>query len=416
MNKTLSLLFRLSLIESFSPWLLILFYTTGINLIWSVNIIFILMTLSLMKFLGFRFRITLFSGFFLAFIVLSFPKFLLFFDQGIGFDIKHAFSYFSGLLIPFLALSYSDKFNASSKLFVYRILESYARKFTIISFLAIFIYSILYFGGRVDYFGLGANLHYSYPFLLVSFKRSAPICFLFFVIISGKRASLLNFLAQTVVYFIGKLRSNPLLPIVFLSSLSLLLAYLLKSTDLLNRFNNLLSGELDFSDSHMLYVSFGGRFEELQGIYNYFINHPYQIFFGSPPGASYVWEITQGEYYLSAKNYSHVTIIGLVFRYGIIYAVCLYGIFSRMLIKYWKPKDPLYLVFVGIMTSSFFGANLIADPTSWLFIGLLISLRRGDELPVSSVRSHPSVSPPRILRRMAHYASTLAKHSDQLHA
>ena len=376
MINTLSLLFNLSLAESFSPWLLIIFYITGIDLLWGVNIIFLGMTGLLLYDLGPSIRLYWFSRFFLFFLIISFLKFFFFFDQETPFEFKHLLSYFFGLIVPFLALSYTNKYNSKNRSYVYSILTRYSCRFTLISSLAIITYSIFYFTGRISYFGLGANWHYAYPFLLTSLKGSTSVWFFFIVIISGKRASILNYLTQTFAYYISLLRSKPIVPAVFLSLFILLISYLLQNTPLLDRFRLFFDNGSSLVDHRVLISALGGRYEELQGIYQYLMTHPFQVFFGSPPGASYFWEVNQGQYYLATKNYAHVTIFGYIFRYGIVFAFYLYGIFLRILIKCWDPHNPLYIVFIGIFSSSFFGANLIVDPISWVFIGLLISLQR----------------------------------------
>lgn len=380
MNKILYWLFNIALVDAIAAWLLVIFYLTGIDLIWSVNFAFIAMTVLLLFSVGMQIRLSWFSGYFLFFLVLGVAKFVIFVDSDIGFEVQHVFTYFFGLLMPFLALSFSLRFSSKDKLTVYAVLQCYARRYAIISVSAIIIYSLFYFSGMISYFGLGANLHYIYPFFLATHKGSSVILFILIVLISGKRAVLLNYLSQTIVYYFSELRSRPILAIAMLTSLGVGLTIVLNYTSLLDRFSWFLNNEIDFSDAYLMYVSFGGRFEELQGIYEYFMIHPNQLIFGSPPGAFYIWEITEGaEYYAATKNYSHISIFGLIFRYGILFGIGLYGIFTFMIKKYLAPKDPLYLVFLGIVTSSLFGANLIVDPTSWLFVGLLIGLRRGEK-------------------------------------
>ena len=73
-------------------------------------------------------------------------------------------------------------------------------------------------------------------------------------------------------------------------------------------------------------------------------------------------------------NYSHINFLGYYFRYGLVFSLIIYITFVIMIIKYWKPTNALFLIFIGIFIGSFFGAGLIIDPTSWLFIGLMLSL------------------------------------------
>lgn len=380
-NKFLHWLFGIAPVDALAAWLLIIMYLTNIDLVWSVNFSFIAMTVLLAFSISIRFRISWFSGFFLFFLVVAVAKAGIFAYSDVGFEVQHLFTYLFGLVMPFLALSFTAGFCADDESTVQAVLQRYVRRYAVIAFSAIVVYSLFYFSGVISYFGLGVNLHYIYPFLLASYKGSSALLFVSLILISGKRAVLINYLAQTAVYYLAELRSRPTLALTMLAALAVGLTMVANYTPLLDRFVWFLRGEIDFSDAHLMYVSFAGRFEELQGIYEYFVKYPYQILFGGPPGAFYIWEVTEGsEYYEATKNYSHVSVFGFVFRYGLVYAVGLYGIFIWMLIKYWAPKDPLYLVFVGVLTSSAFGANLIVDPTSWLFVGLLISLRRRDRV------------------------------------
>jgi len=401
MNRILCWLFRIALIDALAAWLLIIFYLTGIDLVWSVNIAFIAMTVLLVLTFRIQIRVSWFSGFYLFLLIVAVAKAVLSIYLDDGIEVQHIITYFFGLVMPFLALSFTARFSANDRLNVQAVLWLYSHRYTMIAFSAILVYSFLYFSGIVSYFGLGVNLHYVYPFLLSSGKGSTAILFFLIILISGKRAVLINYLMQTVVHYFSVLRSRPIIDVGMLASLIVGLISAANYTDLLYRFTWFFNGEIDFSDAHYMYVSFGGRFEELQGIFEYFAKNPYQLIFGSPPGSFYIWEITEGsEYYAATKNYSHISLAGLIFRYGIVYGFGLYSIFSWMLVKYWSPKDPLYLVFVGIVTSSLFGANLIVDPTSWLFIGLLISLRRGDKYASvgASVSRQLRNGPPKIIR------------------
>jgi hypothetical protein len=384
-NKFLCGLFRIALIDALAAWLLIIFYLTGVDMIWSVNYGFIAMTILLAFQAGIAIRISWFSAFFLFFLVVAIAKLVVFIYSDIDFEAQHMLTYMFGLLMPFLALSFTAKFCAKDKLIVDAVLQRFVSRYAVIAFSAIAAYSFFYFSDVISYFGLGVNLHYIYPFLLSSYKGSSAIWCLFFILISGKRAVLVNYLVQTTVHYLSGLRSRPFLALGMLSLLVFGLVIVANYTGLLDRFTWFLQSEIDISDTHLMYVSFGGRYEELQGIYAYFMKNPYQLIFGAPPGAFYIWEVTEAsEYYAATKNYSHISIFGLIFRYGILFGLGLYGIFAWMLVKYWAPKEPLFLVFVGIVASSLFGANLIVDPTSWLFVGLLISLRRGAKSTLGS--------------------------------
>ena len=158
-----------------------------------------------------------------------------------------------------------------------------------------------------------------------------------------------------------------------MGAIVLLSNYLITHTELLNRLTMFL--EKDITNPDDLAILLSGRFEEFLGVYEYFNEHPSHIFLGAPPGSFYHWVMPLSDYE-ATKNYSHLTPLGYLFRYGLLFCVLIYGCFIHALIKFRSSRDPFYLVFVGIFTSSFFGANLIIDPLSWIFIGLLYRLNK----------------------------------------
>jgi hypothetical protein len=368
--KYLSYFLSLALLEPFAAWLLLYFYITGIDLVWSINIIFIFMCFILLIYSLHFFKLNRINLFFLLIFIISFVKLLIYIFSNVEFEFKHIISYAYGIIMPFLTLNFTSTFITSDREKVFFLLEKFSEYYIIVAFTALVTYSILYFAEVISYFGLGINLHYVYPFFLASQKIWMPGLFLFIILISGKRSVLINFIIQTLVYLFSNLYKKPFFSIIMISGLFLSLLLIYQNTELLERFNWFFNGNLDFEDSYAVYASFSGRYEEILGILKYFRDHPLQIFFGSPPGAYYLYDT---ESYVVSKNYSHITFAGFVFRYGVICAITIYLIFLWIILKRWSPKSPLYLVFIGILSSSFFGANLIIDPISWLFIGLLLN-------------------------------------------
>ena len=115
------------------------------------------------------------------------------------------------------------------------------------------------------------------------------------------------------------------------------------------------------------------------GVYTYFSQFPERLFFGAPPGDYYTWSIKVTNY-AELKNYAHLTFVAHLFRYGAVITLLIYGGFAYLLVRYFSPRDPLFLCLAGIVSSSFFGANLLSDPTAWLLIGLLINKNAVEKL------------------------------------
>lgn len=362
---------NLSLLDAISVWLLIFFYLTGIDLLFLVNINFMIIFAILITYGFCVIKPSYLSGVFFVFLIGALVKGLAFLPDGYGFSIVHCFSYFLGLCIPYFALNFASSFSALDRAELIHYLRLYAVKYAMISFSGIIVYFYFYCTGKIEYFGMGSNLHYIFPFLINKNLLGSTFLFFSIILISGKRAVLMNFIGQCAVIYAPFIRKRPFLLLFALSILVIIVRYLVSETELLNRMT--LFFEKDLMSLDDLAIVLSGRFEELLGIFNYFSDHPNQILFGSPPGAFFQWIVPLSDYE-ATKNYSHITPFGYLFRYGLLFTSIVYGYFIFILIKFWAPKDPFFLVFIGVFTSSFFGANLVIDPLSWFFVGLVASV------------------------------------------
>jgi len=362
---------RFATIDAISPWLLIVFYITGLDFVWLVNVNFLLYFSYLLLNITRSFP-SAFLGYLFSFAcIASALKLFLYVQAFRNYEFGHVFSYGFGLIMPLAAISFSARIKYVSHQSASRIFEKFSKTYLMIAAPGVVIYSILYFIGKIEYFGLGVNLHYVYPWFLAG-KIFPVFAFLLLILISGKRSVLINYLAQTLVYYLPFLSNRPIKMALFALTLSSSFYLIYTQTTLLDRFSWLFSGEFDFNDPYFLLVSGGGRFEELFGILDYFSIHSYDIFFGSPPGSFYIWAMDWSGYDAS-KNYSHVTFFGYIFRYGAIFSILLYLFLFKLIWHKFGSIDPYYLVVIGVVSSSFFGANLIIDPTSWLFLGFFLT-------------------------------------------
>jgi hypothetical protein len=366
-STMLSLFLWLATFDIFSIWLLMLMYLTGIDVMFLVNINFIVMTL----FLGVYFFLKRSLGFLtLAFgfvAIFSVMKLLYAWLLNYPLELKHFFSYSIGSVMPLLALSFVGTMRELSPEVFHQLIRRFAVRYSLIAISGILVYALFYFTGRIAYFGLGTNVHYVFPFILSGIK-SGFLLFLV-ILISGKRSVLLNFLAQIAVFNSATLKRNPgVFAFVFAFCVAGVV-YLYTQTTLLSRFQVFV--EMDISDPLFLRLAFSGRFEELIGIYNYFISNPYDLLFGAPPGAYYNWVVDFSDYE-ATKNYSHITIFCYIFRYGLIFTTVFYSTMLYYVFRHWSPRSPYFLVFIGVFASSMFGANLIIDPTAWFFIGAML--------------------------------------------
>ena len=369
----LKLVLLLAVLDAFSIWFLIFFYITGIDVVFLVNVNFIIMLAVFSCFMVFSINLSLISLLFYLILVVSILKLFIFSVDTNTIGLKHFLSYFIGVILPIVVFNLTSSFRAQDRKFVLSECQKFAYRYAWIALPGLIVYSILYFIGKISYFGLGANLHYIYPFFKDFNTFRVTFIFFVFILISGKRAVLLNFIAQNAVVFGSKIIRKPVYGFFVIFGLVLGIISLSKYSSFFDRFD--IYFELDFSDAYDLSVAFGGRFEEAIGILTYFREHPGQILFGSPPGAYYEW-IVEVSNYQASKNYSHVAPLGFLFRYGIVFTLMIYSCFIYLLVKFWSNKNPLFIVYIGVLSSSFFGANLFIDPTSWLFIGLLYTLSK----------------------------------------
>lgn len=379
----------LATLDALSTWLLVLYYTSPIDVMSMVNYNFMAMTLVLLLFSLRHSRqilgtirkagdISLLVWLLSTAVVLGLVNLAMGYINGAQLGIRFALTHFYGLGMPILCLAFASQFGRTDVERVSAHMVRYAWCYTVIGFSGILVYLVLYYSGHILYFGMGTNAHYVLPWLIAS---KGPVVLLpvgLLILISGKRAVLLNYIVQSVVYFSKDAFRRPLFAAALGVGAMVLAFFLVQYTNLLERFVWSFMAMYNLSDPTWLLIAFGGRGEEVAGILNYFAEHPIQILFGAPPGESYHW-IIESSNTDEVKNYAHVTPFGLIFRYGIIVTTALYGLLAYFLVKYFAPKDPYYLAFVGIVTSTAFGANMIVDPTTWLLLGLMLRLSQKAE-------------------------------------
>lgn len=373
-SRKLRIALRFSLIDALSPLLVLLFYLTEIDLVSLVNVNFLLLT----AYMSFNYRAHT-SSVFLSYLlfgaaILSIFKIIIAGYTNQDLMLTHILSYSYGIIMPIAALSFGKTVSEAGYDNVHKILCEFSLRYLYISAPIVLIYSILYFTGQVFYFGLGINFHYIYPFFLTG--KILPIgIFLFLILLSGKRSVFINYLVQTVTFYGISLKGNLIKTLFLIFGLTVLIYLISIYTSLLDRFSWIFSDEFDISDPYFLLIAAGGRFEEVMGIQSYFQTHPIHVFFGSPPGAYYIWAVQLSEY-SATKNYSHVTVFGYIFRYGLIFALPFYVYCLWQILRHLGSRCPFYILFVGIFSSSLFGANLVIDPTSWMMIGIFLALNR----------------------------------------
>ena len=378
--RPIRLMMILCLLEVVPAFLLIMNYL-GVPLLGLVNVN------QLVIFVGIFFLTRKYStrangyvGFSFLILLISLAKaFLVTGPIDYNFEPGAIFTYFYSLLMPTIILVsvFSQSDVCADEILIN--LRWFSKWFLRFASLFIISYVFLNLSGRISYFGFGMNFHYAIPYF---FQKNGIVAFFaMLILLSGKRAVLINFILQYGLWMMGRFRRSPMpVIIVFLVvALTLVLswdtvAYLLRR--FINMYNvlataDLSNGLLSLSNSYEAIVLFGGRLEEVVGVFDYFSKHPWEIWFGSPPGANYVWRVDFSDLD-TVKSFAHLTWLGYTFRFGVLPTALLLGFFIFRIFRDWDTENPLWLVFVGIVTSATFGGNLFYSPVAWAMIAFYL--------------------------------------------
>lgn len=275
-------------------------WLTQVDLTFLVNYVFIFMVLGLAMMLrALKFKGWLLSLFIVAILFSVLKTLYLFPNLQPSFNLKSVFTYFFGLLMPAICILAINSLEKAKIPELYNSLYQFACRYLLIAAPIIIIYFALYFFGRINYFGLGVNLHYVTPFIVNSY----PKCFalLALVLITGKRAVLFNYIVQSGVFVVRKSIKSPLtLVVAGATAVLFLVASYEYISPLFSRYSDMITAFLvldkggsiwDISDTWASVVIFGGRLEEIVGIAAYFSEFPTHLLFGAPPGSNFVWEV-----------------------------------------------------------------------------------------------------------------------------
>ena len=332
----------------------------------------------------FKFKFSFISYLFLFYFIFSFLIGLM---EGNNIDEKFlSHIYFTSmpiLGISFgisLAQSYDQKF------------EDYFIKLINICFyvttLILLVYSYSYFiTGNIQYWGLGTDLHLIIPFLLYQGRYFYLIIAFLLVLLSGKRATLLNVVMELLLIFSYKLKklsvsSFPKL-ILFIILITFLFTYA-SNQGVFERFEATLN--FDFSDEDSMTYAAGGRWEEVTGIIDYHNSNPYRWYTGAGFGGRYMWYIPLTNYY-ELKHYAHFSPVSYIFIYGAPFMIILYISFLNYFKKSLKyVRNPFIIIFIIGIFSSFFGANLFVDIKLWVFCGIFLYILKNPDSAISKLK------------------------------
>lgn len=365
-----------ALLDLLSIVYLIVFYTAGIDVIFISK--WILFGQVLIISLGVLLKI-LSSGYLnrnISLVALALAVFIV----GRGFlPGQFEFDAFVTFLYPFLMIGFVFYFVSFFKEHeAEKVLEcftTYARRFVFLSIPLIAIYFALYQVGFIDYFGMGVNFHYAVPFYLA--RGGSIFLLILLVLMTGKRAVLVNFIAQVSVYLAPLVRKKPVTCILALPVVFALLYVLVTSTTLFDRI--VLTLSVDFSDPASVLVAFGGRFEEAVAVYEKLSSDGgFGLLFGLSPGDYYLHSVpdADGGAYQWAKTYAHFGPVAFALMFGAPLTAALYFYLIFKLFSRFSANNPFFVAAFGVFCSSFFGANIFVDPTSVLLLAYFLKFER----------------------------------------
>lgn len=222
-----------------------------------------------------------------------------------------------------------------------------------------------------------AGLILSSLYYLTKKDIKKPIIGVIFIILSGKRASLVMVIFGILVY-LNDIRKNRTLDkkiiklfVKITTIMSIVIGsisfYLWNYTRFLNRFKLVL--KFDISDPHAMYVATGGRSEEIINIIKFMNDNPMRYLFGAGFGVKV--EVMDNFY----RHYSHFSPLSYTLIFGVIFSTIVYIRFFTQILRKTDMDSPIYpfrVMFSGLFISSFFGAIIMNDVVFWVFYGVTI--------------------------------------------
>lgn len=291
-------------------------------------------------------------------------------------------------IIPIIGTSFGYHFAS--------VYEEHLKRFFLriinISFIVTCIILLVYFYlhfivGSVAYWGFGTDMHLLIPFLLFQGRTSLIVVGFLFVLLSGKRATLLNVILELLMFFSYQLKSISLKStpkvflFVFLFIGTLIVAY---QQGAFSRFETSL--QFDLSDEEVMLYATSGRWQEVTGIIEFHNENPIRWILGAGFGGRYEWYIPLDDY-LEMKHYAHFTPFAYIFLFGVPFTLILYVFFVYYIVKgRHLLSNPFMIVFVVGIFSSFFGANLFVDIKIWTFFGFVYFLIRNPDSKFSNIK------------------------------
>ena len=375
------------LLEFIIPIVLLAHYLFGFPVSFLIKIPFLLYYLLIVVFhimRNLKFRLSFLSY---LFLIIFFFSFLIGLIEGNNIDGKFlSHIYFTS--IPVLGISFgislAESYDQKYELFFFKIINVCFYVTTII----LLVYFYLYFiTGSISYWGFGTDLHLIIPFLFAQGKNALVIIGILLVVLSGKRATLLNVVIEFLLIYSTKLKQLSFISLpktLLYVSLIIAIFFFAEGQGAFSRFEATI--DYDLSDETSMMYATGGRWTEITGIIDYHNSKPYRWFTGAGFGGKYLWFLPLENSY-ELKHYAHFSPLSYIFIYGFPFTTILYISFFYYFKKGFKHiLNPFVIIFYIGVFSSFFGANLFVDMKLWVFFGIFFYILKNPHSTISKLK------------------------------
>jgi len=230
-----------------------------------------------------------------------------------------------------------------------------------------------YVAGKISYFGFDSDLPLVAALALGRNNLPWYIAILAIILFSGKRSPMVSAILPMLLLLLSRSRGRQIATKVAVGLTVMICAaglYRAYDAGLLWRFESMLQN-LQLDDEEKMYLATSGRSVEFIGIYEYMNERPARWIFGAGYGAQYTHETTvRGEALSFTKHYSHLSLLSLIYLYGLPVATLLIGtMFYYLVVNFRYLQNTYYLAMMISFIGALFGASMLVEPTYWFFLG-----------------------------------------------
>jgi len=373
MNKWAKYFWYLFLIDSITPlFTLLSYFIPGIREYSKIPVILLFMFFVFFHLFNKLILTRITKLLFISFII-AFTLSLVWNNKSM--DIK-IISQIYGILMPIFSVSFGIHYAKNNGIKIYPFINNIFKVYILVNIVLLLTYFYFhYVVNSITYFGFQVNWQIISAYLISQKKILLFFLGIIFVILSGKRATLITSLIPFLSYYkyIMKLdfKKKFILSVMILLITYNITNYLIDE-GFFRRYEALLN--FDITDSRVTFLATSGRWQEIESVFMHMNNRPISWLIGNGFGDKYlsVINVSGFEYQQELKHYVHFTPASYIFVHGIPITILIFALILRLIVLGWKKchLNFFYLCFLVSIIGSFFGANLAVDPKIWFFYGV----------------------------------------------